>query len=59
MGTHSVETPSRLREALYWALANRRKLAAAVVVALPFVARYVPGFPDDVIADALKAYLGA
>ncbi|MGW5637124.1 hypothetical protein [Streptomyces sp. NPDC003832] len=58
MGTHSADT-SKLREALYWAVAHRRKLAAAVVVALPLVARLVPGFPDDVIADALRAYLGA
>lgn len=52
-------TPSKVRDALYWLVANRRKVAAAVVVALPFVARFVPGFPDDVIADALRAYLGA
>lgn len=58
MGTHSADS-SKFREALYWLVAHRRKVAAAVVVALPFVARFVPGFPDDVIADALRAYLGS
>lgn len=58
MGTHSADS-SKWREALYWVVAHRRKIAGAVVVALPFIARLVPGFPADVIGDALKAYLGA
>lgn len=58
MAEHAVNK-SALREAVYWAIAHRRKIIAAVVVALPFAARLIPGFPADVIGDALKAYLGS
>ncbi|MEU0245164.1 hypothetical protein ABZ192_12665 [Streptomyces sp. NPDC006235] len=58
MGEHSAPE-NKWAAALGWALRNRRKIAAALVVALPLLARLVPGFPDDVLLDALKAYLGA
>lgn len=59
MGEHSVPTTSKLREALYWAVAHRRKLASALVVALPLVAHLVPGFPSEEILRALRVYVGA
>lgn len=42
-----------------WFVANRRKLYAVAVVAIPLAARYIPGFPADALLDACKAFLGA
>jgi hypothetical protein len=50
---------SRWRVALDWVITHRRKILSTAILALPFVTRYVPGFPVDVIADALRAYLGS
>ncbi|MFI8830556.1 hypothetical protein ACIGPN_05960 [Streptomyces afghaniensis] len=58
MGDHSAPT-NKWTQSLGWLVRNRRKVAAALVVALPLVARLVPGFPGDVLLDALKTYLGA
>jgi hypothetical protein len=59
MGDHSTETTSALREAFYWAVAHRRKILSAAVVALPIVARVWPGFPSDEILSVLRGFLGA
>ena len=59
MGEHAVAQESRWIRAAKWAVANRRKIAGALVLALPLIARYAPGFPADEIMSALRAYLGA
>jgi hypothetical protein len=59
MGDHSTESSSVLREALYWAVANRRKILSVAIVALPIVSRFVPGFPSDEILAVLRGFLGA
>lgn len=62
MGEHSAAdsgTVSKVRDAAGWVWRNRRKLAAAAIVALPFVARFVPGFPADEAVRVLRGFLGA
>jgi hypothetical protein len=59
MGTHSAENPSKVREAFYWAVAHRRKIASAVIVALPLVARFAPDFPTAEVKGFLEMYFGA
>lgn len=62
MGEHSATTAgtwSKVRDVAGWAWRNRRKLAAGAIVALPFVARYVPGFPAEEAVDILRGFLGA
>lgn len=59
MGNHSADNPSRIREALYWAVAHRRKILAVAVVALPLVARVVPGFPAEEVLTVVTGFLGA
>jgi hypothetical protein len=58
MGEHSAPE-SQWAAALGWAVRNRRKIAAALVVALPLLARLVPGFPADDVLSVLRTYLGA
>jgi hypothetical protein len=58
MGEHSAPE-NKWAVALGWALRNRRKIAAALVVALPLLARLVPGFPADDVLSVLRTYLGA
>jgi hypothetical protein len=50
---------SYVREAGYWAMAHRRKIASVVVVTLPVVARAWPEFPADTIASYVRTYFGA
>lgn len=59
MGTHSVQTPSKIREAFYWAVAHRRKIASVVIVALPFLSRVAPDFPTADVKALLELYFGA
>jgi hypothetical protein len=58
VGNHSAES-SKLREAWYWLVTHRRKVASAVIVALPFVSRFVPDFPTDDVVKVLRVFLGA
>lgn len=37
-----------------WVIAHRRKLYAVSVVAIPLVARYVPGFPTDEVLSVIR-----
>jgi hypothetical protein len=50
---------SHVREAGYWALAHRRKIASGLLVALPVAARIWPEFPADSIAHYVRLYFGA
>jgi hypothetical protein len=59
MGTHSADNPSKVREAYYWAVAHRRKIASAVIVALPLVSRFAPDFPTAEVKSFLELYFGA
>ena len=59
MGEHSAPNVSKVREALFWVVAHRRKVAGALVLVLPAVAHLVPDFPAEEILRALKVYLGA
>ena len=59
MGEHSKAEPVWWSRAVRWVVANRRKIYAAAVVAIPLVSRYVPGFPADEILGVLRAFLGA
>ncbi|MCI3271033.1 hypothetical protein [Streptomyces cylindrosporus] len=62
MGEHSAPNAGvagKALEVVRWVWRNRRKVAAAAIVALPFVARYVPGFPSEEAVDVLRAFLGA
>jgi hypothetical protein len=58
MGDHSAEY-SKVRNALYWVKAHRRKIASAVIVALPFVSRILPDFPVGEVKSFLELYFGA
>ena len=59
MGEHASQSDSTWRAVAGWAWSHRRKILAGVAVALPLVARYVPGFPDGALLDVLRVYLGA
>jgi hypothetical protein len=62
MGEHSSGIKSwgaKLVDGGKWAWAHRRKIASAIVVALPFASRYVPDFPSAEIMAILRAFLGA
>ncbi|MFF7408692.1 hypothetical protein [Streptomyces lydicus] len=59
LGTHSMPAAGKMRTALAWLTKHRRKVYAVVVVLLPLVARYVPGFPADEILSVVRGILGA
>jgi hypothetical protein len=59
MGEHSAPTPGKFVTAVRWLLANKGKVASALIVAVPFVSRYVPGFPTDEVVSVLRLFLGA
>jgi len=59
MGDHSKPRASRIRSALTWGYANRRKLALVAILALPLVSRHVPGFPADEALALLRSFLGS
>jgi hypothetical protein len=42
-----------------WVWRNRRRVAAAAIVAVPIAARYLPGFPTDEAVAVLRSFLGA
>ena len=61
MGEHSAPDNGvigKARDVARWVWQNRRKVAAAALVALPVVARYVPGFPADEAVSLLRTFLG-
>jgi hypothetical protein len=58
MGEHSAQT-SKLRSLAAYAWTHRRKIASALIVALPLVSRLVPDFPSDLILTYLRVFLGA
>jgi hypothetical protein len=58
MGEHSAPANQWASLAIsVWT--QRRKIASALIVALPFAARFVPDFPSDAILSVLRAFLGA
>lgn len=57
MGEHSAPT-NKLRGWAAYAWAHRRKIASALIVALPLASRYVPDFPSDAVLSVLRAFLG-
>ena len=62
MGEHSTPDTgvmTKVGDVARWVWRNRRKVAAAALVALPFVARYLPDFPSEQAVDILRAFLGA
>ncbi|MFJ9318812.1 hypothetical protein [Streptomyces globisporus] len=62
MGEHSAPDDgwkANLGRAVLWLVANRRKVYAGLVVALPLLARYIPDFPSDALLDAARVFLGA
>jgi hypothetical protein len=59
MGEHSSGLQSFARDAAAFVWAHRRKVASFVLVALPFVARYSPGFPTDEVVRVVRLFLGA
>jgi hypothetical protein len=62
MGEHSVGTTGVKALALGAAAfvwVHRRKVGSGVLVALPFVARYFPGFPTDEVVRVVRLFLGA
>jgi hypothetical protein len=62
MGEHSVGTTgvkAFALDAAAFVWAHRRKVGSAVLVALPFVARYFPGFPTDEVVRVVRLFLGA
>lgn len=58
MGDHATPT-NRLVSLATYAWTHRRKIASALIVALPFAARVIPDFPTDQILSVLRAFLGA
>lgn len=50
---------AKVRDVARWVWRNRRKVAAAAIIAIPLAARYVPGFPADDAVSVLRAFLGA
>lgn len=62
MGMHSESATgvkALARDAAAFAWAHRRKVATGVLVALPFVARYFPGFPTEEVVRVVRLFLGA
>jgi len=62
MGMHSVGTTgikALARDAAVFVWAHRRKVASVALVALPFVARYFPGFPTEEVVRVVRLFLGA
>lgn len=59
MGEHSAPAHSALYNAGAALWKHRRKIASALIVALPIVSRFVPDFPAGEIVSALRAFLGA
>jgi hypothetical protein len=59
MGIHSVGAKALARDAAAFVWAHRRKAASVVLVALPFVSRYFPGFPTDEVVRVVRLFLGA
>lgn len=59
MGEHSKPEVGRVVSALRWVVANKGKIAAALLVVLPLVARYVPNFPTDEAVSVVRLFLGA
>lgn len=62
MGTHSTSATglkALARDAGAWLWTHRRKVASVVVVALPFVSRYFPGFPTEEVVKVVRLFLGA
>jgi hypothetical protein len=62
MGDHSkteASALSRVADGARWLIKNKAKVASALIVALPFVSRYVPGFPSEEALSILRVFLGA
>jgi hypothetical protein len=59
MGEHSKPREGRIRSALTWGYANRRRIALVGLLALPLVARYVPEFPTEEAVRLLRLLLGS
>lgn len=62
MGEHSASSTglkARARAIADKLWTHRRKITSALIVALPFASRYVPGFPTDEALAVLRAFLGA
>jgi hypothetical protein len=62
MGDHSAENGPLKQMALdagAYAWRNRRRIAAGVLVALPLLSRYFPGFPVDDVVKVVRLFLGA
>lgn len=62
MGEHNAPdsgVTAKATDLARWVWRNRRKVAAAALVALPVVARYVPNFPADEAVSVLRSLLGA
>lgn len=58
MGEHSANKRSLALRALDWVRAHKRLTLTVSAVALPVVARYVPGFPSSEVLSALRLVLG-
>jgi hypothetical protein len=50
---------AKVKNGVAWAVTHRRKVAAAVVVALPLVSRALPDFPSAEVLTFIRAYFGA
>lgn len=50
---------AKVKNDAVWAVAHRRKVAAAIVVALPLISRALPSFPADDVLSFLRMYFGA
>lgn len=62
MGDHSAPDSgalSKLGRVARWTWTHRRKVAAVALVAIPILARYVPGFPAAEAVSLLRTFLGA
>lgn len=56
MGKHSTKSTPCWLQAI---AAHKGKILAALVVLIPLISRWVPGFPTDEVLQALRIFLGA
>ncbi|MCX4572297.1 hypothetical protein OHB41_03670 [Streptomyces sp. NBC_01571] len=62
MGEHNAPdsgVTAKAMDVARWVWRNRRKVAAVALVAVPVVARCLPGFPAEEAVSVLRAFLGA
>jgi hypothetical protein len=61
MGAHSAPSTflAKCRTGAAWLWAHRRKVASAIILAMPFVSRVLPDFPSADIVAFLRMYFGA